>query len=86
MTPRFCQPFQERGKSLSTFGKYIRAPKSFLGWCESNDLSITLKFHKFHAPGVTTATAALGFFTEETYTFWCATTSKRSTGNEHYRY
>jgi integrase len=81
MTPAFYQQFQtyffqQRGQGLNTFGKHIRALKSFLGWCEANDLPVSPRFHKFQAPDASTGTdaltqpellalAGLDFFTEE---------------------
>ncbi|MBJ6109476.1 phage integrase SAM-like domain-containing protein [Hymenobacter sp. BT523] len=64
MTPAFYQQFQEyffqqRRQGLNTFGKHIRALKSFLGWCETNDLPVSPKFHRFQAPDESTGTDAL---------------------------
>ncbi|MDO7876036.1 phage integrase SAM-like domain-containing protein [Hymenobacter sp. ASUV-10] len=64
MDARFYQAFQEyffqvRGQGLNTFGKHMRALKTFLGWCESNDIAVNSKFHKFQAPDEPTGTDAL---------------------------
>jgi hypothetical protein len=46
-------------KCLNTFGKHVRALKTFLGWCEENDIEVNARFHKFQAPDEATGTDAL---------------------------
>lgn len=64
MDNAFYQHFQEyffqvRGQGLNTFGKHMRALKSFLGWCEDHDIEVNRKWHKFQAPDQATGTDAL---------------------------
>lgn len=81
MSPQFYRQFQEyffeqRGQGLNTFGKHIRALKTFLTWAEDNDLAVNPKYRKFEAPdkpvGVDALTqrellaiAGVDFYTEE---------------------
>ncbi|MGI4835069.1 MAG: phage integrase SAM-like domain-containing protein [Janthinobacterium lividum] len=51
--------FQQRGQGLNTFGKHIRGLKTFLAWCEDNELEVSSKWHKFQAPDEPTGTDAL---------------------------
>lgn len=49
--PAFYSSFQdwvinEEGKSVNTFGKYIRGLKTFLNWCLDNDIAVNPKFRK----------------------------------------
>lgn len=49
--PAFYSSFQdwvinEEGKSVNTFGKYIRGLKTFLNWCLDNDIPVNPKFRK----------------------------------------
>jgi integrase len=51
MNNSFYLTFQDfvintQGKSINTFGKYIRGLKTFLNWCLDNDIPVNPKFRK----------------------------------------
>jgi hypothetical protein len=43
-------PDGSKGQSVNNFGKHIRHLKTFLTWCEDQELAVNLKYRKFDAP------------------------------------
>ena len=61
---RFYQPFriwlmEELGQSINTFGKHIVRIKSFMEWCEEQELPVNRKYTKFEAPSLYVGVDAL---------------------------
>jgi hypothetical protein len=61
---RFYHPFWEwftkdLGQSINTFGKHIVRLRSFLEWCEDQDLPVSRQYKKFEAPSLYVGVEAL---------------------------
>ena len=61
---RFYQPFWEwftkdLGQSINTFGKHIARIRTFMEWCEDQELKVSRQYKKFEAPSLYVGVDAL---------------------------
>ncbi|GAB2954530.1 hypothetical protein GCM10027048_19960 [Hymenobacter coalescens] len=64
MNPEFYDAFrryvlEDLGQELNTFGKHISRLRTFLTWCEEQDLAVNRRYRKFVAPSVYVGVDAL---------------------------